>query len=291
MEPFLPPQPPPDASPPAAGPQALRSRRWLRTIVVLGLLSMAIVGFLIPRLFLKQPHGGPHTKALSNARQILLALFDFETDYGSYPNSSTMAAVSANHPGWMLGDATSNDLFKQLFAAKIVSDEGIFHVKLPGTRKPDHITSPRSKILEEGECGFGYIIPGTTSISSNQPLLVTPLIPGTSKFDPGPFKGKALIIRMDNSAVSCKILPDGTAIDTNGMDIFDPRQPYWGGSAPIIKPPKLPFYTPSPPPRDRHNLLIAIGVLSIALIGTITWAIRRAKSRKASNPLQTEVLP
>jgi hypothetical protein len=270
-------------------PHAARiSRFWTYTIVIV----IVWFGFWLSRpQLLCGPRKATLTQALSNARQIGLALFDFDTEYGSYPNSSTITAVSENHPGWMLDDATSNDLFKQLFAAKVTSDEGIFHVKLPGTRKPDHITSPRSKILEEGECGFGYIIPGTTSISSSQPLLVTPLIPGTSKFDPGPFKAKALIMRRDLSVASCKLIPNGTAIDTNGMDIFDPRQPYWGGVAPIIKPPNLPFYTPSPPPRDRRDLFVAIGAPSVALIGTAIWVFRRARSRAGSTTLRTGKLP
>jgi hypothetical protein len=58
---------------------------------------------------------------------------------------------------------------------------------------------------------------------------VTPLIPGTDRFDPLPFDGKAIILRADNSVKSMKIEKDGHVL-LFGENLLDPSNPVWGRS-------------------------------------------------------------
>ena len=58
-------------------------------------------------------------------------------------------------------------------------------------------------------------------------LIVTPLIPGTDRFDPKRFDGKAIIMRMDNSVSSININSSGYVM-LNGKNLLDPTNPVWG---------------------------------------------------------------
>jgi type II secretory pathway pseudopilin PulG len=283
------PQPPPNAPAPPPNAQALRSRRKMGCIIQLGILSIVLAllaGITIPQMLTIQKKA-PLTQALSNARQIGLALYDFDTDYGSFPSNATIAQVeAATQSDWELKDTTSNDLFKQLFAADIVTSEQDFYVKLRGTRKPDHFVSPHSKILEEGECGFAYVLGGSTGSHPDRPIAVTPLIPGTLRFDPEPLDGFAVALHSDNSAKSYRILADGRAVDSKGVDIFDPGQPYWNGIPPEVKWPAL----LPPPPRTPwyREHAFAIGsclVVTLLLSGTgVLWYRHQKKSRGHGEP-------
>ncbi len=160
------------------------------------------------------------TTPSSNAKQIGLALFEFESQYGKYPDSSTALAVkSQTGSKWALGDATSNDLFQQLFVSGICASEDIFYAKTAN------------------ECGFAYIVGLSSKDDPATPICVTPLEPGKLTFDREPFDSRAVILRVDQSAISLPIDPSGRAI-LNGMDLFDPRQPFWHGKAPTVKWPK-----------------------------------------------------
>lgn len=55
--------------------------------------------------------------SLNNSRLIGIALVDFEADYGSFPDASTIPAVQlAAKPPFSLGTGSSNQLFRQLLA-------------------------------------------------------------------------------------------------------------------------------------------------------------------------------
>ncbi len=80
---------------------------------------------------------------------------------------------------------------------------------------------------------MGYVyISGQTNPSA--PLFLTPLIPGTTKFDPEPFGGHAMVIRIDQSASAYTIGKDGHIYDKDGLDILSPNHPMWNGKAPTI---------------------------------------------------------
>ena len=101
---------------------------------------------------------------------------------------------------------------------------------------PDGIIIP-SEALKKGECGFAYISGLPIAGNPNRPIILTPLIPGTTKFDPKPFDGKAIVLHIDNSVTTFEIKKDGTIHDKHG-DILSPNHPFWNGKAPDIRYPE-----------------------------------------------------
>ncbi|WP_338288289.1 hypothetical protein [Luteolibacter sp. LG18] len=227
-------------------------------------------------------HRPPIVSALSNARQIGLALFDFDSDYSGFPDARTAAILrETTHTTLDLDDPTSNGVFRQLIAAGILSSEEIFQAQCHGSVRPDNRLGAGA--LARGECGFAFIVGGTNSSTghSNRPLVVAPLIPGTMKFDPEPFEGQAVILRLDNSAVSVPIGRDGV-VRIDGKDLFDPSQPYWEGSGPVVKWPDLPRATWW----QRHATACVIGAVVAFIVGMFAglsmWGRHLAK--KACRP-------
>lgn len=173
------------------------------------------------------------TEAISNARQIGLALFEFSSEYGRFPDETTIAQVKAkNTTDLHLGTKTSNDFFRQMIVAGIAPSEAMFYAKIKGIQKPDNVMTA-GEALKKGECGFTYLSGLNSSGYPFRPLVVTPLIPGTDRFDPKPFQGKAVILKMDNSVTSLPIREDGH-VWINGMNLLDPSHPLWEGKPPVI---------------------------------------------------------
>ncbi len=163
---------------------------------------------------------------------------EFEIEYGKYPDATTAALVKAKTGStWTLNDATSNDLFQQLIVSKIYESEEMFYVETPRIKKPDNHFATESEALAAGECGFAYIAGLSSKEDPNTPVCVAPLEPGKLTFDRNGIDGKAIILRVDQSAIALPIDRSGHAI-LNGMDLFDPRQPFWHGKAPNVKWPK-----------------------------------------------------
>jgi hypothetical protein len=280
------PQPLPNAPAPPPGPEARRSRRWMRSIILFGTVAI-LSGMILTFNAIKVPKDATLTHALSNAHQIGLALHDFETDYGSLPGDATIGKIKAANPSdWELKDTSSNDLFKQLFAANILTSEEIFYVKLSGIRKPDQLVFPHSKILEEGECGFAYVLGGSTGSHPDRPLAVTPLVPGTLRFDPEPLDGFAVALHCDNTTKSYRILADGRAVDSKGVDIFDPGQSYWNGIPPEVKWPALLPSQPPTPWHRKHAFAIGSGLVLTLLLGGsgLVWNRHQKKTRRHGQP-------
>jgi len=211
----------------------------LAIFILLGLIA----SFFIWQNAKMRHRGGrsDQTEAISNARQIGLALFEFETEYGTFPAESTVAEVANAYPahGIDLSGTSSNALFRQLFAADITQSEQMFYAKTKtkGWRKPDGIITP-GNILEPGTCGFTYISGLSTKDDPMTPLALTPLITGTTTFDPKPFKGKAIVLQIDLSVRTYEIKKDGH-IYQDGIDLLSPKHPIWKGKAPDIRYPDL----------------------------------------------------
>lgn len=199
----------------------------------------ALVGLLLlAPLVLRSPRGADQTEAVNNARQIGLALFEFETEYGRFPDATTVAAVKGKTGTLLpLGTKSSNDFFRQLLASGIAMGEPMFYAKSRDTLKPDGLMAG-SQALEKGECGFTYFLGATMGDTFGRPLIVAPMIPGTDRFDPKPFEGRAVLLRLDNSAISLPIDKDGHVI-LNGRNLMDPHHPIWDGHAPVIAWPEL----------------------------------------------------
>jgi len=208
----------------------------LGIIIVLGLIASFFI-WQDARMQ-RNGRGRDQTNAVSNARQMGLALFEFETEYRTFPTAATRPAVEKeNGTAIDLTGSSSNALFRQIFAANITQSEQMFYAKIHGARKPDSIITP-GNILEPGTCGFSYISGLSSSNDPATPLVLTPLIPGTTTFDPKPFNGKAIVLHIDNSVTTYEIQKDGHIYD-KGIDLLSPKLPVWKGKIPDIRYPDL----------------------------------------------------
>lgn len=209
---------------------------WLLLVAVI-----AIMGFLTRPKVIRSPRKSDLTEAVSNLRQIGLALFEFETEYGAYPNDETRAEVKRETKSDLdLSGSSSNALFRQLIAANIIQSEQMFYAKGDGIRKPDGDIAP-GHALESGEVGFGYIAGLKTEGNPSQVLAFCPIIPGTDRFDPKPFDGKAVVLRIDNSVTSLNINKEGDAMVGPGKLLFETgSDTIWGEQKLDIRYPEIP---------------------------------------------------
>lgn len=172
--------------------------------------------------------------AISNLRQIGLALFEFETEYGSFPDEKTAAAVKeATGTKADLKAATANDCFYQLIAAHIIETDRLFLLEPPVAKEgadPKPLTG-----LEK--CAFSYFSGMNAGGNPGRPLVVAPLVKGKTTFDPAILGGRAVVLRADLSVQSFPIAKDGRVM-IDGLDLFDPAQPFWDGKVPPILWPK-----------------------------------------------------
>ena len=90
-----------------------------------------------------------------------------------------------------------------------------------------------AKALEKGECAFTYFLGASILDNPSRPLAVAPMIPGTDRFDPKPFEGKAVILRIDNSVTSLRIDKMGH-VNYGGGNLMDPSNLIWDGHPPVI---------------------------------------------------------
>lgn len=194
---------------------------------------IAMLAGLTAPMVMRQRKKADQTEAVSNAQQISFALMEFESEYGKYPNADTASAVATTAGGTPITGSSSNARFRQLFQAGITQSEGIFYAKTTGTRKPDGVIAGDST-LTTGECGFGYIENIRTDDGAVRPLAMAPFERGSSRFDPMPFDGKAVILFSDGSMKSFEIERFSGEVMLDGRNILDPAHPVWGGVPPSL---------------------------------------------------------
>lgn len=191
----------------------MRGGFTLVELLVVIVIIAALAGLTAP-MVIRQRKKADQTEAVNNARQIGLALFEFETAYSSFPDKSTADEVTKNTETKLtLGTANANDYFRQLIAAEICNSEAMFYAKTAFTKKPDNIFNTSEKALAAGEVGFGYIIKGDNSAFSTagnpgRPIIAAPLLYpfSTGQFDADFYDSKAVVLRVDNSVQSIPIL-------------------------------------------------------------------------------------
>jgi hypothetical protein len=198
-------------------------------------------------MVIRQAKKADQAEAISNARQVGIALLEFQQEYNSYPCASTQTTLLANitDSTWTPDATTANGLFLQLFVAGITESETMFYAKSPISKKPDGNTKT-TKCLEAGEVGFGYILDGVKGqTAAGNPARVLCLAPMsatlTGKFDPDQYDKKGVILRVDNSVTAVTVNKDGIAM-VNGADMLTASaDSFWGTMTPtVISPIKKP---------------------------------------------------
>ena len=190
----------------------MRGGFTLVELLVVIVIIAALAGLTAP-MVIRQRKKADQTEAVSNARQIGLALFEFETAYGSFPDQTTGTTVTENTGSVLtFGGNTANDYFRQLIAAEISQSEAMFYAKTGFSRKPDNVFNTAQNALAPGEVGFGYIMNANLAFSTAgnpaRPIVVAPLaFPfQTGQFDLDLYDAKAVVLRIDNSVQSIPVL-------------------------------------------------------------------------------------
>ncbi len=217
-------------------------------LLVVIVIIASLAGLTAP-MVIRQRKKADQTEATSNARQIGFAMFEFETEYGKFPDVSTAPQVTANTETTLtFGGANSNSDFRQLIGAGYTQSEQMFYAKIPGSKKPDGVINTTATALAAGEVGFGYIKMGSEGLSTAgnpaRPYVVTPLVRGSATtFNRDPFDSKAVVLRVDNSVASLQITPSNNVNLSPGNTLTSTgAATVWGTttSTPTIVPPDLP---------------------------------------------------
>jgi len=218
-------------------------------LVVIAIIA-ALAGVAVP-VILKQQKKAAMSVATQNLKQVGLALMDFESRYGSFP-SRQIYQNNTNQFKNASGGDTANDMFGLLLAGGIVDSEEIFYAK-GGSRvskKPDNVFNTPGKVLEAGECGFGYVmlqgdVPLSTSMNnSGCPVAVAPLKPGSGgsnpEFNKKPYDGMAVYLRIDQAVKKNPIDDTGKVIlPGQNKTLFDTGpDTVWDTDNPDVKAPK-----------------------------------------------------
>ena len=217
-------------------------------LVVISIIA-TLAGVGVPVIISKQKDGA-RAEAIANIKEVGLAMFTFEQDYGSYPCNATAVEVKNNNPDTTLnfGGSSSNDFFRQLIAAGSIDTEKSFYAKTPYTKKPDNVMT-QGKCLGPGECGFAYIMGTTTdplssSGNSGRPLIAAAVYNGLTNgtFDPDVYAKRAVIFRIDSSATAEPVRPsDKKVILGGGKTLLQggDKDTVWGTDInPVIKAPE-----------------------------------------------------
>ena len=120
---------------------------------VAAVVMILVSGVVAPVFMRTRPRDRGQTEVVNNARQIGLALYEFEVEYGKFPDATTIAAVSSKTGSPLpSGTKSSNDFFRQLMASGIATSESMFYAKGKCTHEPDSLMDG-SHVLGKGECG------------------------------------------------------------------------------------------------------------------------------------------
>ena len=199
-------------------------------LVVIAIIA-ALAAMATPAI-LKQRKKADQATATSNARQIGILLLEFDNDFNAYPSdSSAERDVDLNEY-----TGSSNAYLGQLLAGGYVDSEEIFFTKggSSASKQPDNVYSTASNTLEAGECGFAYTKDLSASDKSSTPVLMTPMV-DSQTFAENPFGGRAVILRVDGSAVALRLSKKFKAKLPSGATLFDTGpDSVWGSVEPEV---------------------------------------------------------
>lgn len=205
-------------------------------LLVVIVIIAALAGLTAP-MVIRQRKKADQTEAVNNARQIGLALFEFETEYGSFPDDDTAKTVAENTESTASSGADANSKFRQLIRAGIAQSETMFYAKTVYTKKPDNNFNDDSKALENGEVGFAIMMKtdgkGLSAAGNpSRPICATPFTQALSgEFDYDMYDGKAVVLKLDNSVTSINIIKSSGAAKMNGKNLTqDGEDTVWGAN-------------------------------------------------------------
>ena len=207
-------------------------------LLVVIVIIAALAGLTAP-MVIRQRKKADQTEAVNNARQIGIALFEFETEYGTFPDDLTATAVKDATDTTLVSGAKSNDRFRQLIRAGIAQSETMFYAKTAFTKKPDGILTTDTQALAAGECGFGILMDTTKGLSAagnpSRPIIAAPFkvaMDGTFDFDF--YDGKAVVLKLDNSVSSLPIVQATGNVKINGKTMTETgADTVWGTTAAV----------------------------------------------------------
>ena len=219
-------QPPPDAPAPVPSVAEVRSHARYRAIWTGGLVclvGMVLVFIILPQIVGKSRARSSRIFATSQAiGDVRAALIRFETEYGRFPDATTIPAVQRDSGTTMpLGTASSNDFYRQLVVLGLIK-KSQFQLGIPKGLTYSSGVLP----LGKGECGFAYVPGLILTDSPRMPVMIAPDIPGTNRLDRERLGGKAAILWTDGSMDHYAILRNGK-ISTGGGGTIDPAVPMW----------------------------------------------------------------
>jgi|GEM_PF-432940 len=197
------------------------------------IIGIAFLAGLTAPIVIRQRKKADQVEAMSNARSVGLALFEFGDEYGAFPDDATAAKVAEKTETPIVTGDSSNARFRQLLRAEISQSEVIFYAHAQGMHKPDNRFTG-NQALAPGECGFAYVGNLDPKGKSPRPIAMTPFIPGTDRFDTNPFDGKAVFLWTDNSVSSLPIDRATGQVILNGKNLLDPTNPVWSGTPPVL---------------------------------------------------------
>lgn len=241
-----PPLPPTDFQTP---PKAAKSGIPLPLIIVIAVgvvvVGIAILAGLAAPVLLRMRKKGDLVKTHNNGKSLAMAISDFSTEYGGFPDRETAKQVIVNTGSTLsLSGDTANDYFRQLIAAGLKSEEPFWAKTAFSPHPPDNNVVGK-EALKAGEVGFGYVMNGMSAIGGDDlslPIAVTPLSNKSGVFDPRPFDGKAVFVFGDGRVEVRVIGPDGgIALSSgSGKTLLDhPANAVWGADVhPVIKAPQ-----------------------------------------------------
>jgi prepilin-type N-terminal cleavage/methylation domain-containing protein len=214
-------------------PNPKRGFTLVELLVVIAIIA-ALAALSAP-MIMGQVKRADRTEAINNAKQIGIALFSFQEEYGSHPDDITRDKVVENNDGSGIeaDEASSNGYFRQLFIAGITESETMFYAKTGFTVKPNGLLEDDTLI--EGECGFAYITnEGKGLTTAGNPSRVSACTPvdKDGEFIPEAFDKKAVCLRMDNSASALTINAEGEVVLGGGKTLLDAGEgTVWGESS------------------------------------------------------------
>ncbi|MCW1913429.1 hypothetical protein OJ996_07585 [Luteolibacter sp. GHJ8] len=203
------------------------SRSQVRVLWILGAIVLIALVVVMRPVIIKQKKAVAHVKALSGLRQIGASLFEFDSEYGSFPDDATALKLPEEaKAGFKLSGDHSNDYFRQLIVVGLKSEKPFWCKTSFSPRKPDDDLSPL-QALQAGEVGYSYIMaaPGLGQKSSGDPG--RPVVVAASKlggalwtFDSDVYGGKAVVLKLDNSVAGMNIDEESGYIRTGASGRF-----------------------------------------------------------------------